>query len=682
MRRTSRGWFGPIAIGSSALNRDLPYDQFIIEQIAGDMLPGATQDQTIATGFLRNSMLNEEGGTDPEQFRMEAMFDRMDAIGKNILALTIQCCQCHNHKYDPLAQEDYYRMLAFLNDTHERIAAVYPGAEQARRSELLEQIAAIEHELQAGTPDWPARLAAWEGQTRDDRPLWTVVRPKIDSTGGQKHYLLADGSVLCQGFSPTKDTSEFIARTELTGIMAMRLEFLNDPALPAGGPGRSMKGTGALTEISVEAGPGDGSAGFDPVKIVAATADVNPPEKPLDAAYDDRTNRQRVTGPVAMAIDGKDETAWDIDIGPGRSNVPRNAVFVFERPLGYSGGTLIKFRMVQNHGGWNTDDNMNNNIGRFRFAVCTCPDVTADRVPPAVRDVLATRAELRTPAQSAALFSYWRTTVPEWREANERIEALWRQHPAGTTQQALMAREESRKTYLLARGDFLKPTRQVEPGTPAVLHPLEVERPTRLDFARWLVSRRSPTAARAIVNRIWQTYFGVGLVATSEDFGLQGEAPSHAELLDWLAVDFMDRGWGLKDLHRLIVHSATYRQSGRVDAELLAHDPQNRLLARSSRFRLEAEGVRDLALAASGLLNRALGGPSVYPPAPDFLFQPPASFAPKPGSRSTERIAIAGRFTHSGSDRSLIRCCKLLTLRRGTWPACVVSARIRRYRRS
>ncbi len=187
-----------------ALNRDLPYDQFIVEQIAGDMLPGATQDQVIATGFLRNSMISEEGGTDPEQFRMEAMFDRMDAIGKNILALTVQCTQCHNHKFDPLAQEEYYRMMAFLNDTHERIAAVYPAEAQVRRAEVLEKIATIERELQAGSPDWLARMSAWESQTRDNRQLWSVVRPKIDSTGGEKHYLLADGSVLCQGFNPSK----------------------------------------------------------------------------------------------------------------------------------------------------------------------------------------------------------------------------------------------------------------------------------------------------------------------------------------------------------------------------------------------------------------------------------------------------------------------------------------------
>ncbi len=614
----------------AALNRDLPYDQFIIEQIAGDMLPGATQDQLVATGFLCNSMLNEEGGVDPEQFRMEAMFDRMDAIGKNILGVTIQCCQCHNHKYDPLAQEEYYRMFAFLNNTDERIAAVYTAAEQVRRAELLSQIAGIQRELQASSPDWPARLAAWEGQIRDEQLVWSVVRPTLDASGGQKHYLLADGSVLAQGYAPTKHATDFVVRTDVNGIMAVRLELLTDPVLPAGGPGRSIKGTFGLTEMQVEAAPGDGSAGFEGVKIVAATADVNPPEAPLEATFDDRTPRKRVTGPVAFAIDGKDETAWTNDIGPGRSNVPRQAVFILERPLSFAGGVQLKFRLVQNHGGWNSDDNMNNNLGRFRFSVATCSDVKADPIPAAVREVLAIEPAHRTPTQIDALFNYWRTTVPEWREANERIEALWRQHPAGTTQLALAARSQPRQTFLLARGDFLKPTRPVEPGTPAVLHPLDVEHPTRLDFARWLVSRRSPTAARSMVNRIWQAYFGLGLVATSEDFGLQGDPPSHGELLDWLALELMDHGWRLKDLHRLIVRSATYRQSGRVSPELLTRDPQNRLLARGSRFRLEAEAVRDVTLAASGLLNPALGGPSVFPPAPEFLFQPPASYGPKP----------------------------------------------------
>src|SRR5439155_13338278 len=243
--------------------------------------------------------------------------------------------------------------------------------------------------------------------------------------------------------------------------------------------------------------------------------------------------------------------------------------------------------------------------------------------------VLEMRHDGRSAAQISTAFGYWRTTVPEWKEANEQIEALWKQHPQGTSQLAMQPRDDHRQTFVLARGDFLKPTKAIQPGVPAILHSLKTDHPTRLDFARWLVDERSPTAARSIVNRVWQTYFGTGLVNTSEDFGLQGEAPSHPELLDWLAVEFVEHGWSLKRLHRLIVSSATYQQSSRVTPELLARDPANRLLARAPRFRMEAVAVREIALGASGLLNARLGGPRVHPPAPDFLFVPPASYGPK-----------------------------------------------------
>ncbi|HEX5102271.1 MAG TPA: DUF1553 domain-containing protein, partial [Pirellulaceae bacterium] len=356
---------------------------------------------------------------------------------------------------------------------------------------------------------------------------------------------------------------------------------------------------------------------------------VNPPEKPLDAIYGDKTDKKRVTGSIEFALDRKDETAWTNDIGPGRTNVPRKAVFTLEKPLSFPSGTQLKFRLTQNHGGWNSDDNQNNNLGRFRFAVTSAADAKADPAPAAVRKVFETPIDERSPAQVAAVFRYWRTTVPEWKEANEQIEALWQQHPRGTSQYTLRAREDHRQSFVLARGDFLKPTTPVSAGTPGFLHPLGAENPTRLDFARWLVDEKGPTAARAIVNRVWQTYFGTGLVATSEDFGLQGEAPSHPELLDWLTIDFIEHGWSLKHLHKLIVSSATYQQLSKVTAELLARDPNNRLLARGPRFRMEAEAVRDIALAASGLLNSKLGGPPVYPPAPEFLFVPPASYGPK-----------------------------------------------------
>ncbi|HUG91860.1 MAG TPA: DUF1549 domain-containing protein, partial [Planctomycetaceae bacterium] len=352
-----------------ALNRDLPYDRFVIEQIAGDLLPDADQDQLVATGFLRNSMINEEGGVDPEQFRMEAMFDRMDAIGKGILGLTIQCAQCHSHKYDPVTQADYYRMFAFLNNAHEGSIAAYTPDEQMRQADLFRRITGIEADLRHRHPDWPERMAAWEEQVRGDQPEWTIVRPQLDTSGGQKHYLLEDGSILAQGYAPTKHTTEFEIRTDMEHITAARLELLNDPNLPLGGPGRSIFGLCALTEFHVVAAPADRPHEKQEVKIVSATADANPPEQELASVFSDNSKRRRVTGPVEYAIDRKDETAWSIDVGPGRSNVPRKAVFAFEKPVAFPGGAVLTFKLAQNHGGWNSDDNQNNNLGRFRFSI-------------------------------------------------------------------------------------------------------------------------------------------------------------------------------------------------------------------------------------------------------------------------------------------------------------------------
>jgi mono/diheme cytochrome c family protein len=626
----------------NALNRDLPYDRFIIEQLAGDLLPNATQDQKVATGFLRNSMINEEGGVDPEQFRMEAMFDRIDAIGKSILGLTIQCAQCHNHKFDPLTQAEYYKIFAFLNNDHEANIAVYTPNEQMRRAELFRDIHAVENELRHQHPDWRQRMRAWEDSIKDNQPKWIVVRPEVDeeSTGGQKYLPLPDGSFLAQSYAPTKHTVEMTVKTDVQNITAFRLELLNDANLPMGGPGRSIYGTAALTEFKVEAAPatppsspparGGGEGGAKRVKFVKATADVNPAEKPLDAIYNDRSKRKRVTGPVSFAIDGNNDTAWGIDVGPSRRNQPRKAVFLAEKPISHPQGTILTFHLTQNHGGWNSDDNQNHNLGRFRLSLTTQPGAAADPLPRRIRDLIATPRERRTPAQEGFIFSYWRTTVAEWKEANDRIEALWGKHPQPSSQLVLLQRQQSRDTHILKRGDFLKPAQRVSPGAPAFLHSLPPDAaPNRLTFARWLVDRRSPTTARAIVNRVWQTYFGAGLVATSEDLGMQSEAPSHPELLDWLAVEFMERGWSLKKLHKLIVCSATYRQSSHGTPELRARDPYNRLLARGARFRVEGEIVRDIALSASGLLNPAIGGRSVFPPLPGFLLLPPASYGPK-----------------------------------------------------
>jgi hypothetical protein len=622
----------------SALNRDLPYDRFIVEQVAGDLLTRPTQAQRVATGYLRNSMTNEEGGVDPEQFRMEAMFDRMDAIGKGVLGLTIQCAQCHSHKFDPLTQTEYYRMFAFLNDCYEANVAVYTPDEMVRRVDILRKTAEIEADLRHRTPDWRQRMAAWEEKAKKDQPHWEVVRPTVDetSTAGQKYLPLPDGSYLEQGYAPTKNAAKWTVRTDVTPITAFRLELLTHANLPLGGPGRALKGTAALTEFSVDAAPADYPMRKERIKFSHATSDFDPPEKPLEPIFDDKTDAKRVTGPVHFAIDGKDETAWGTDAGPGRRNQPRKAVFTPSKPIANPHGTILTFTIKQNHGGWNSDDNQSHNIGRLRLSVTSQQGAEADPLPAVVRAAVEVPADRRTRLQIEAIFSYWRTTVPEWSAENARIEKLWEGHPEGSAQLVLQERERPRETYVLKRGDFLKPAAAVTPGAPAFLHPLPEGVPlNRLAFAEWLVDRRSPTTARVAVNRIWQAYFGTGIVETPEDFGLQGEKPSHPELLDWLAVEFMDQGWSLKKFHRLVVTSTTYRQSSRVTPELLARDPYNRLLARGPRFRADAEVVRDVALAASGLLNPKLGGPSVFPPLPTFMTLPPASYGPKVWDEAT-----------------------------------------------
>ncbi len=508
----------------------------------------------------------------------------------------------------------------------------YTPPQLQQRADLARKISELEADYQHRHPDWPEKLAAWEESVRARQPGWTVVQTaEDDPSGGQKMYRMKDGSFLCQGYAPTKHTVSVQITTRVPAITAFRLEQLNDPNLPLGGPGRSLFGTSALTEFKVRTWPVGKPDQAAAVKFTQAAASVNPPEKPLPAAFFDKTDRKRLLGPIAFAIDGVDETAWSIDIDPARRNRPSQAIFIPETPIANPDGTVLEIQLVQNHGGWNSDDNQNHNLGRFRLAITSAADAITDLTPPDIRAILEITREERTPAQQAAVFSEWRKQNPDCAELTARIEELWQQQPEPISQLVMQERAEPRLTSLLKRGDFLKPEQAVSPGIPAFLHPLKTEsaQPTRLDFARWLVDPQSPTASRSLVNRVWQADFGEGLVTTSDDLGTQSSPPTHPELLDWLAVEFMDRGWSLKQLHRLIVTSATYRQSSHVSSELAQRDPNNRLLARGPRFRVDAEAVRDIALAASGLLNPKIGGPSVHPPAPDFLFLPPASYGPK-----------------------------------------------------
>jgi len=619
-----------------ALNRDQPYDQFLIEQIAGDLLPNHSQAQLIATGFLRNGMINEEGAIVPEQFRMDGMFDRIDVIGKSTLGLTLQCAQCHTHKFDPISHTEYYGLFAFLNNTYEAQSWVYSAAQEQKIAEVRTGLAAVEQRLKQQAPDWAARLATWETEElrRQQSTPWEILEATdLHSTSELNHPTsLPDKSILTLGHRTISGDNYMIAAPVVTNVTGIRLEILTHGDLPFGGPGRSFKGTWALTEFVVETQSPDTNT-WERLKLVKATADFSEPEHAMEPEWTNKSadkDGKRTCGPVSFLADTNDLTGWRADRGVGRRNTESVAVVQFEKPLTLPPGTKLKFSLRQNHGG---DDNgaKTTMVGRFRIALTTTPDPQASATPYAAVLALQIPRERRTAEQAADIFAAWRQSVPEFKSFNEEMDTLWKQFPEATTSILHLAErtpEQARETFRLERGGWENPKERVIPQVPAALHPLPAgEPPTRLTFARWLADKRSPLTARVAVNRVWQAIFGVGLVETAEDFGARASAPSHPELLDWLAVDFMEHGWSQKLLIRTLVNSVAYRQTSRVTPALLEKDPRNRLLARGPRFRAEAEVVRDIALGTSGLLTDKVGGPSLYPPVPqnvlDFNYVKP-----------------------------------------------------------
>jgi mono/diheme cytochrome c family protein len=618
-----------------AFNRDMPFDRFTIEQLAGDLLPNSTLDQKIATGFLRNSMMNEEGAVEPEQFRVEGIIDRVDATGKAFLGLTVNCAQCHTHKFDPIKHREYYGFYAFFNSDEEPEIETPSAEVKRKRAEILDGIARIEDELLAKNPDLPRRLAAWEEQVKYDESQWTVLtETEATATNGVKFERLLDDSFIPRGDNPPQNVYYIKAKTDLRNITGFRLELLTDHTLPRGGPGRSMTGTLALSEFKVEAAPADQPDKSEKVAFSGATADYSP----AGAA-------------IGRTIDGNEKTAWSTDAGPGLRNQDRKAVFAAKNPVGFAGGTRLVFSLSQKQFEGDAAVRFEApNIGRIRLSATTAPNPQADPLPAAVRRILSVPAAERTKEQQRQVFRHYRTTVPEFADANEAAAALMKQWPDAATTLVVSSRAAPRETRVFTRGDWKRPGDPVQPGTPSFLHPFPADAPpNRLGLARWIVDKQNPLTARVIVNRVWQQYFGQGLVSTPEDFGARCEPPSHPELLDWLAVEFRDgeterqrdreterknphsassmgrnpqsKAWSLKQLHRLIVNSATYRQSSVVAPEMRRKlrevDPSNALLARAPRLRVEAETVRDIALAVSGLLSLKMGGPSVYPPIPD-----------------------------------------------------------------
>jgi hypothetical protein len=614
-----------------ALNRDLPYDQFLIQQLAGDLLPpsdqpGVTQQQIIATGFLRNSMINEEGAIIPEQFRMVEMFDRLDCVGKAMLGLTTQCAQCHSHKFDPLTQDEYYGLFAFLNTSYEARSWVYTVEQERQIADFRAKISAAEQRWRDMRPTWQQEFADWEAALIKQQPTWEpLVATLLETVSGLNHPTQeADLSLLMLGHS--SNDVFMISSPVLEGATGLRLEALTHRDLPHLGPGRSNNGTWGMNELEVFIKKPDGKD-WEKQKLVNASADFS-------QELQKQPDGKKASGPVAHLIDGTDDTTWNTDRGVGRRNQPSVAVVQFEQPLQVPAGTQLKIA-------WRMTDM----LGCARFSITRQPAPAAPPVNHVAMLALQTPAEQRTAEQTAALFSAWRASVAEAKPISDEIEALWTTYPQAATSILHLAEQEPdrrRKTHRLDRGNWDQPLEEIQPHTPAAFHLYPQNAPRdRLGFARWLADRNSPLTARVAVNRVWQTMFGTGLVETAEDFGTRAPVPEHRDLLDWLAVDFMDRDWSQKQLIRTIVTSAVYKQSSQASPMLLERDPRNVWLARGPRFRADAEVVRDIALSVSGLLAGKLGGPSIFPPVPqnvlDYNFTYPGYWKPAEGPERYRR---------------------------------------------
>jgi hypothetical protein len=591
----------------AAFNRDLPFDQFTIEQIAGDLLPNATQEQKVATGFHRNTMVNTEGGTDDEEFRVAALVDRVNTTMDVWMGTTIACAQCHNHKYDPFRQKEYYQLLAFFNGTEDRgrsndpILPVPTAEETVRRNRIHEEIARWEAVLNRSTPELAAAQSRWEQSMAGQRVAWTALTPtSLASAQGATLTRQPDGSILAGGKGPETDSYTIVVDTALTGITGFRLMVLPDKSLPRQGPGRSASGNFVLTELRVTAGPRNKPA--QAVVLRNAAADF------AQGGF-----------PVAGAVDGNPKSGWAIAPQFGRAH---QAVFETAQNVGFPEGTTLTVTLDQHYGGQHT-------IGRFRLDATTAPrPVRLSQLPDGIVTILGIAPAARTAPQKEELARYYRSVAPELAGARAQLAALRRQEAAIRPATTMVMKElpTPRPTFVHIRGNHKNHGEKVAPGVPSKLHPLARGLPlNRLGLARWLVDVENPLVGRVTMNRIWARYFGHGFVETSEDFGAQGDRPTHPELLDWLATEFIRQKWSVKAMHRLIVTSATYRQSSRVTPELYRRDQFNRLLARGPRFRLSAEMVRDNALAISGLLNRKVGGPSVFPYQPDGIWFNPYS---------------------------------------------------------
>ena len=595
-----------------AFNSNMSYDRFTVEQLAGDLLPNATLDQKIATGFERNHRINSETGAIAEEFQAENLVDRASTVGTVWLGLTVGCARCHDHKYDPIPTRDFYSLVAFFNSVDEvgnggtadgrgnfKPYLKLPSPElEAVVAEKDQHLKPLREKLDALDEKLATVQAAWEKTALTYQPKWEVLGlQNLKAENGVTLKALPDGSVLAGGATPPSSIFEVTADTKMKNITAFRLELIPDDSLPGGGSGRGAGGKGVVTLFEVRAG--DKKVGLSRI-----SADFKSEESELN-----------------LVVRPADQLKRGWGVNP-EMNKRHYAVIETSRMFSPSG--TMTFRIGSEYEGAP--------LGRFRISATDSeyPEVVPEEMAAILRVPVAERSE----KDAAALTKYFVSHPVEHRKASESVAALEAERKAAENKiPSTMVMSEMatpRDTFVMLRGDYQKPGDKVTPAVPGFLPPMPPDAPrNRLGLARWLVDPSNPLTARVAVNRYWQMYFGTGLVKTAEDFGSQGEAPSHPELLDWLATEFVRTGFDVKAMQRLIVTSAAYRQSSVATPALRERDPENRLIARGPRVRLEAEMIRDQSLAVSGLLSTKMGGPSVKPYQPDGLWEQLSAFQGK-----------------------------------------------------
>lgn len=602
-----------------SFNRNKPFDQFTREQLAGDLLPDSTLEQRVASGFNRLLLTTEEGGAQPKDYEARYLTDRVRAVSAIWLGQTLGCAQCHDHKFDPITARDFYSMGAFFADVGETIVGarepglLIPDEDQAPVLAGHERVVnELQREFDGPHPELTDTFASWQQEqlailTDDTR--WMPWSPTLaTSAEGATLKIRDDRSVLASGMNPDRDTYVLRFTNAATRLAGLQIEVLPDDSLPAKGPGRADNGNFVLTKVSARVESAAGEARPIPFSSARATHEQTSPAA-------SNPNGRFSAASLVDANPGGAGTGWAILPAVGQSQ--RLRLSLSPTPTVAAGETLV-IELQQHHGQRHT-------LGRFRMSYTSDPEAAETpprRLPPAeIAAILRQSAESRDDGQRQKLFASFKQQTPELASLREQLATAQK---AKTGFESTLPRclvtvrsDQPRVVRILPRGNWLIETGdEVAPALPGYLtspRSAPDRRLTRLDLADWIVSPENPLTSRVVANRLWRQFFGIGLSKVLDDFGAQGEPPSHPELLDWLACEFRDSGWDMKHLVRLMVLSATYRQDSRASQDLLARDPDNRLLARQGRWRVEAELVRDQALTVAGLLVSEVGGPSARP---------------------------------------------------------------------